>query len=321
MFTAARVKLTAWYLAIIMAISVSFSLVIFAGIDKELVRFDTLQKIRQQKVNEINLFLRSNGIWVPEEESADENETLEAARLRIISAFGFINLSILVIAGAGGYFLAGRTLEPLQKNMEDQKSFVSDASHELRTPLTTLKTEIEVALRDKKLTLKDARNLLKSNLEEVDNMQKLAGYLLRLNRFEASKKLKLSKIDLKDVALKAVGDRKIKTELQNTKINGNFDSLVELAKILLDNAVKYGEGKEITIKTGKNKISVKDRGVGIAEKDLPRIFDRFYRSDKSRGTEGYGLGLSIAKSIAEANGAVIKVKSKPGSGSTFTVIF
>lgn len=321
MFTTARIKLTAWYLAIIMSISLSFSVVIFAGIDRELVRFDSVQKLRQKRVNEINIFLKNNGLIIPDESINMENETLEAARFRIFTALGFINLSILVIAGAGGYFLAGRTLEPIRKNMDEQKTFVSDASHELRTPLTTLKTQIEVALRDKKLSVKDARDLLKSNLEEVDAMQRLTNYLLAMNRYENRKNLVLTKVDLKEVVLKASTNFNVKRDLSSSIVTANFDSLVELVTILLDNAVKYGRGKPVLVKSWQNKISVSDQGIGISKTDLPHIFDRFYRSDKSRGTEGYGLGLSIAKSITHANAATLKVKSTPGKGSVFTVSF
>ncbi len=319
MFTEARIKLTAWYLAIIMGISLSFSLIIYAGINRELVRIDDMQKIRQQRVNELNLFLRNNGLTVPGEIQIVENESLEMARLRIISVLGFINLSILALAGAGGFFLAGRTLEPIKQNMEEQRAFVSDASHELRTPLTSLKTEIEVALRDKHFSLSGAKSLLRSNLEDVDRMQKLSNNLLKMNRYEGRNRPVMTKIDLKEVALKAIGKRKVKTDLTKSIVSGNFDSLVDLISILLDNAFKYGNGKEILVNSGNRRISVIDRGVGIAKTDLPHIFDRFYRSDKSRGTDGYGLGLSIAKSIAEANSAVIHVRSTPGKGSVFTV--
>jgi signal transduction histidine kinase len=96
---------------------------------------------------------------------------------------------------------------------------------------------------------------------------------------------------------------------------------------LLDNAIKYtpaGGSIEVTISTGTNDavaIAVKDTGVGISEKDMPRIFERFYRCDPSRSEAGIGLGLSFARAIARAHGGDISVFSKPGKGSTFTVTF
>jgi two-component system, OmpR family, sensor histidine kinase CiaH len=321
MFQNARIKLTAWYLAIIMAISLSFSAVIFVGINRELIRFEAEQNLRQQRTDRINAYLRINGIELPDAPSIVDSDTIEAARFRIISILGFINLSIVIFSGLGGYFLAGQTLEPIARMVEDQKEFVSDASHELRTPITSLKTEIEVAMRDKKMTISDAKNILKSNLEDVDRMQRLANYLLSMNRYERGKHLTMLRVDLASVAKTAVGKKKIKIDLESTIVNGNFDSLVELVTILLDNAQKYGKGKEILVKTVNHKISVKDNGVGIVKEDLPHIFDRFYRSDKSRGTEGYGLGLSIAKSIVDLHGAKISVNSTLGKGTTFTVYF
>lgn len=321
MFKEARIKLTVWYLAIIMAISLSFSAVIFIGVNRELTRLNILFRVRQDRVDQISTFLRTNGLPVPPENSAQDLESVEAARARIIAILGIINLSILILAGAGGYFLAGQTLEPIKKNLDEQKVFISNASHELRTPLTSLTSEIEVALRGQGLSLSDAKKLLKSNLEDVKKMSKLSNYLLELNRFESERELPKSDVDLKDVAIKAIGRKNIKTDLKKSIVKGNEDALIELTGILIDNAVKYGRGKEIEVRTKTGGIlEVEDHGVGIATEDLPHIFDRFYRSDKSRGTDGYGLGLAIAKSIVDAHGGTIKVDSKPQKGSKFTVV-
>lgn len=320
MFRRARIKLTAWYLAIIMAISISFSVVIFVGINRELSRFSVLIHLRQDRANQINLFLRNNGLPTPPEIQTADLESVEEARSRIISILGLINLSILILAGSGGYFLAGRTLEPIRKNMEDQKEFVSNASHELRTPLTALTSEIEVALRDRKMTAKESRGLLKSNLEEVKKMSKLSNYLLKLNRYETGRELPKTDVDLKEVVLRAISKQKVKTELTKAVVNGNEDALIELVSILLDNAFKYGNGKEIVIRTKKEGfLEIEDHGIGISKDEIPHIFDRFYRSDKSRGADGYGLGLSIAKSIVDLHGGTINVESKLGKGTKFTV--
>lgn len=312
MFRQARIQLTAWYLAVIMAISIAFSCAIYYGVDRELRKIESYQKSKIQGI--LRWFPASVDVII-----ADTSAITEA-RIRIITSLGLINLFIFVFSGLGGYFLAGLTLDPIAQNMADQKDFISNASHELRTPLTSLKTEIEVALMDKKMTVSDARRLLRSNLEDVERINKLANYLLKMNGYEFKGGIRLSKIDLKEVALAAIGKRKIKASLESSYVEGNFDSLVELTTILLDNAYKYGEGKPVEIRVADKKLSVIDHGMGIAAEDLPHIFERFYRSDKSRGTEGYGLGLSIAKSIAEANKGVIKVKSLQGKGSVFTLV-
>lgn len=335
MFKEARIKLSGWYLLIIMVISLSFSGAIYAGVNNELIRMDNAQKERQAKVDLLRSYLKQNSFQLPPEQSQYESETIEIARVRILSGLGFINLAILVLSGVGGYILAGITLEPISKMVEEQKEFVSNASHELRTPLTSLKTQIEVALRDKKLTFNDARDLLKSSLDDVNSMQKLSNYLLKLNKYDLSAKLDIAKIDLGRIVLNVIDDYvqgaankkiKINKNIEQSFINGNEESIGELAAILIDNAIKYsGKSHRIDISVTKTgTFSVKDYGLGIAENDIPHIFDRFYRADASRckeKIEGYGLGLSIAKSIADKAGAKIKVTSSLGKGSTFLVQF
>lgn len=324
MFKEARIKLTAWYLIIIMAISLSFSLVIYLGVNRELSRLENLQTSRQQRVDRLSMFLKDSGLPLPQEPLPQfDSEGLEQARIRIISILGIINLSILVFAGAGGYFLAGQTLDPIAKMVNDQKDFVSNASHELRTPLTSLKTEIEVTLRDKKVSLSKISSLLKSNLEDVNRMQKLSNYLLELNRFQSDKEnIKFDNVNLASVAIKAIGKKIVKKSLTKTIVNGNEASLVELVTILIDNAFKYsGRVPKIEVRVGKKMLEIKDNGQGISKTDLPHIFDRFYRGDKSRQQDGYGLGLSIAKQIVEMHNAKILVNSTIGKGTSFKVIF
>ena len=332
MFTEARIKLTAWYLAIIMAISLSFSVAIYLGVNREISRFDVLVRLRQQRADQATLFLKSNGLPVPPD-STTEVETAEEARIRIITLLGLINLAIFILAGGGGYFLAGQTLEPISKMVDEQKEFVGNASHELRTPLTSLMTEIEVALRDEKMSIDDARKLLSSNLEDVKNMSKLSNCLLKLSRYERSiDKKSFINLDLKDVASVAIEKvlpiskaKKINVSLKGTKkiVNGDKDSLVELFTILIENAVKYSpNGSKVFVRIGDRGFEVIDHGVGISKKDLPHIFERFYRADTSRSkdnTDGYGLGLSIAKSIVELHRGTIRAESVVDKGTIFKV--
>jgi signal transduction histidine kinase len=118
----------------------------------------------------------------------------------------------------------------------------------------------------------------------------------------------------------------LEKNIKNTKIIGVNDRLIELFAILIDNAIKYSKnGQTIKINSdtekGRAQIQIIDQGIGISEKDLPHIFDRFYRSDKSRNEKGYGLGLSIAKKITELHNGSISVESKLGEGSKFIVNF
>lgn len=312
-FEEARIKLTAWYLLVIVIVSMTFSVYIYQGVSNEFVRsFDVIQKRFEINFPISNAPTRT--VYIVED--------VDTARERILCILVYANVAIFIFAGVAGYFLAGMTLRPIKKNMDEQKKFVSNASHELRTPLTSIKTETEVALRDKKITLAKAKRLLKSNLEEVDRMKRLSDYLLKLDKFDNNEKtLSMQKVDLKKIATLAIGKRKVRADLKKVIVTGNEESLTKLASILLDNAFKYSPKPKIGVKTYGKTLEVTDNGVGISKEDLPHIFDRFYRADKSRTKEGYGLGLSIAKSIADAHGAKINVVSKVGSGSTFKVEF
>jgi signal transduction histidine kinase len=247
-----------------------------------------------------------------------------------------VNLGIVMTGAVLSYFLAGRTLAPLEDAIEEQKRFVSDASHELRTPLTSLKTEIEVALRDKKMTLHEAKKLLNSNLEEVDKMQMLSNYLLALNKYESGNlTIPFTKINIKEILTQnikkfstQIAEKKIivETDLHDIFIKANEISVSELFSIVIDNAIKYSHAKSIikvkNYARGKHAvIEVQDYGIGIDAKDIPHIFDRFYRSDNSRcktTCDGYGLGLAIAKSIVNLHSGTIDVVSST-KGSTFII--
>jgi signal transduction histidine kinase len=208
-------------------------------------------------------------------------------------------------------------------------------SHELRTPLTAMQTENEVALRNPKLTKEQAKELLESNLEEVAKLRGLSEGLLRLALAD-SKDLPMRRVEVKKIIETAKGriakqaalrNVAIKVKLVDAHLQGDFESLVELLFILLDNAVKYSPEKtEVKVEAKRSNrsivISVSDAGCGISGKDLPHIFERFYRSDASRSRTvagGYGLGLSIAAKVAHIHGGRIDATSDLNKGSVFTV--
>lgn len=241
----------------------------------------------------------------------------------------FALLFMLAVAWSCGNFLADRTIAPLIKMLENQKRFVADASHELRTPLAVMLSSIEL------LELKMPQETLLSGMkEEVLNMSTLIGNLLELARADNRQLVvKKEKLELKPLIDRLL--QKLSKHCQRQFVNSCNDGMYiiadkELLKrlllILLDNAVKYSpENSKIEIKVRAEdkycQIEVKDEGVGIAEKDIVHIFERFYRADKTRSRQmaGIGLGLSIAKEIIELHGGSIEVKSKLGKGSVFIV--
>ena len=263
-------------------------------------------------------------------------EVLEEAKQRILFVLIAINLGILGLSGAAGYLLAGLTLKPIKKMVDEQNRFVTDASHELRTPLTSLKSEIEVNLRDKKLTLKDAKKILASNLEEVNSLQYLSDNLIKLAQTHQPNGIKFEEVSVETVATQALKkveklakkkNIKIETATNNVSLLADRQSFLELLVIFLDNAIKYSpENSIIHLKSKKSGssviIEIQDLGIGISEEEIPHLFDRFYRSDKARSkkdTDGFGLGLSIAKQIVDKHNGSIHVKSKTGAGTVFTI--
>lgn len=313
-----------------MFVSIAFSAVIYRVLTHEIERFERGQRfLIERRLNTQSRNFREHIPLNP--------ELMKETKQRILFILIGINTGILAISGGLGYLLAGRTLKPIKKMVDEQKRFIADSSHEFRTPLTSLRSEIEVGLRNSKLTIHDAKKLLNSNLEEVVSLQKLSDNLLELaqngNMIKPQDMENISILEIAKTAIKKIESlaRKkqitIENKIEDIKIKGIEDRLIEVFVILLDNAVKYSPRKsKVNIKSeienGFVKISVIDFGIGIEKEDLPYIFDRFYRADKSRSqTSGYGLGLSIAKKIIESHEGSITIESKPGKQTSFTLSF
>jgi len=318
-----------WYLAIVMAISLTFSAVLYQATTGELERGlhrETERISSQFPVFEDSPVLRAG---------ADYSSGAHRILLRLV---GF-NLIVLVTAGGASYWLARRTLQPIEDAHEQQKRFTADVSHELRTPLTALRMESEVALLNPKASSHELRNTLQSNLEEVGKLEALINNLLRLTHLEADALQQSFKqitgAELIDAAVKQVeplGEERGIAITRNDKpstLLGDKDGLVQLMVILLDNAIKYSPAKgSIEIRsTSSNQglqVAVIDQGAGIERPALEHVFDRFYRADSSRqknSHNGFGLGLSIAKMIADLHGATITLRSEVGKGTTAVVQF
>jgi two-component system, OmpR family, sensor kinase len=222
-----------------------------------------------------------------------------------------------------------------EEALSRQRRFAADASHELRTPLTSISGYAQMleewGLRDPET----AREGVEAILQESERMQRLVEGLLALARGDEGAPLEIKHHDLAAVAEEAArtartaAGEKITVRHLPAKqpVDAPFDRtrIRQAASILLDNAVKYTpEGGKVTVAVretnGWAELEVSDTGMGIPEDQLPLIFERFYRADKARASSGAGLGLAIARQIAEAHGGRIEVESAPGEGSTFRLL-
>lgn len=324
-FHSARVRLTIIYTAILTLVLTIFSVIIYTLAMEEVYR--SVQEVRVRLRDEYGIFMR------PERVIVIDTEALNIARKNIIARLLFANIIVLSVASGASYSLAGKTLKPIQQITKQQQQFLTDASHELRTPLTVMKSTTEVNLRDKHLTLENARSALSDNLEEINRLQRLTTNLLTLSLNEDGGGLEIEPLSLDNVVEKALQliDHAAKEKnilfdinLTSAQVLADEDSLVEVLIILLDNAVKYSpEQSNITIasytKGNSVAISIRDQGIGIASEVAEHIFDRFYRAENSRTTKGFGLGLAIARKLIEMQNGTISVHSQAGKGSTFTI--
>ena len=224
-------------------------------------------------------------------------------------------------------------IDRLEKAFHRQNQFVSDASHELRTPISVIQGYASLINRWGKSNPDVLQESIDSILGETEHMKELINNLLFLAKSDQNRMhAKRARMCLNDVAQEIVKeldllqkDRQITyEEAEQVEINGDSDLIKQLLWIHGENALKYTtDGGKIHIKVWKDKkyayVSVADDGMGIAKEEQSKIFDRFYREDKSRNKEisGTGLGLSIAKWIVSSHDGAILVESKRGEGATF----
>ena len=225
-------------------------------------------------------------------------------------------------------------LDRLQVLFRTQERFVADVSHELRTPLTTIQGNVDLLQRGVAQDPEARQEALKIIAEETGRMARLASDLLLLAQADAGFTLDLKPVELDTLLLEVYRQGRLMADGQEVKLGhedqaivlGDADRLRQLLLNLVDNAVKYTPaGGEIILMLYREpewtRVLVRDSGIGIPARDLPHVFDRFYRVEesRSRGKTGTGLGLSIARWVAEAHGGNLTVESQEGEGTTFTL--
>ena len=270
---------------------------------------------------------------------ADTSDVEIALRSQAIGSVA----TLLVALGALfviAWFVSSWALRPVEAAWEQQRRFIADASHELKTPLAVIAANMGILQKDEALPQQD-RRWVESSVDAAGQMQGRVSDLLELARTDETRAgdaeaMHKSDVDLSDLVESAALEfdavafergSTIVTDIDDgIRITGDRDWLDRLVKILIDNAVKYASaGSDVTVvlkrESGRITLRVNNRGQVIPAQDLAHVFDRFYRSDsaRSRSTGGFGLGLAIAKGIAEAHGGRIAAASNEADGTTFTV--
>jgi|GEM_PF-1012745 len=326
-FRVARIRLTAFYLLIITVIVVVLSSALYSVHSTNVHRF--------------------------QEHAAEPAEDLLARRTMRQSLTDYLedlgrsiilaDIITIVVAGGLSYVLAGRTLAPIRANMEAEKQLFAAVAHDLKTPLAVMKTEAEVALRGKRTTVRESKDVLASTIEEVDRMSSLVDQILALSRlrsagsFAARSGSEQSVVNFTEVAERAVKrhqlhaiNRHITLTFERTAdaawVTGNRSDLERAIANIVDNAIRYNRpGGSVAVSLERRgshiDLSVQDTGAGIPGQHLSRITEPFYRVDSSRTEDsgGAGLGLSIARQIAENRGGSLLVSSTEGEGTHVTL--
>ena len=229
-------------------------------------------------------------------------------------------------------------LERLRKAFLREKRFISDVSHELKTPISVIQMQCEIALR-KERDSKEYKKALETIKDTISLMSSLVEKMLMVSRLERVDKSVFSEVELSSVLRSAYEllkgradecDIDLDLNIPNEPIfvKGDKTLLVEMFVNLIDNAIKYNnKGGRVLVEVEKLGSSVvvkiSDTGIGISEDEIEKVFEEFYRADKSRSKdrEGFGLGLSIVKKIAQLHGIEIKINSSANAGTTFYLVF
>lgn len=240
----------------------------------------------------------------------------------------------ILLAAVIGFLMADWGLHPVRSAINDQQAFAQNAAHELRAPLTVVRTAAELALRSADPA--EMSEALTAIVRQTEHLDAVVGDLRLLAQGDAGRlTLDTAPLDLASLVREvhaelqpAARDRNVQLTLDasgSVVVDGDRHRLSQLILILIDNALQHaGSGIAVEMSLaahrGKAILTVRDSGAGIEANHLPHVFDRFYRADSARSRAGgAGLGLAIAREIAEAHGGRISVESQPGAGSAFRV--
>ncbi len=330
-------RLTLSYLAVIMTLSLIFTGIIYllstASLNRPLVPSEDENSSTVMAEPEFEEHSFENTF----RKRLERRDNLTRTTI-IYSLVGF-NLGIFLIGIFVSRNLARLTLAPIERAMMKQTQFIFDASHELKTPLTAMLIRNEVALRKKSLSEEKAREVIAKNVEEILRMKELTVSMLDVARENGDRESGETIIiadfmtELREKLSPVAKERGVKIELE-INVGKNKSAVVakktleQVLTIFADNAMKYSGDSIVYLRAGrrgKNVVfSVKDNGVGVKKEDQKRIFERFYQVDAARtrtkDKTSHGLGLAIAKNLAERQGYKIVLRSGEGHGAEFEIV-
>ncbi|MBB1564867.1 HAMP domain-containing histidine kinase [Candidatus Gracilibacteria bacterium] len=246
--------------------------------------------------------------------------------LRDILGFLFLNFLSSAVFYFIGFSFVNRVFKPVEENISDMKNFIHNAGHELKTPISVIDSNIQLLLDmktyDEEMILELKTEVLKLNslLQSLINLSDIGSFR------------NVEKVDLSDIIEEILKSYSEKIQEKNIKIEKNIkknifvianrDYLYIFLSNIIGNAIKYNKvDGEINISFENSWLTINDNGIGISDEDLPKIFDRFFKSDKSRNTPGFGIGLSLVQKIAEVYDWKMKVGSELGKGTKFLIKF
>ncbi len=308
-FQWARLKLTGIYVLILAIILLGFSLLLYQSLQRNLI----------DASEEDFSGIESHHHFI--------DNTLASVRNEIM----LIDLIVLLVAAGASYVLAGYTLRPIEQSVEAQRIFSENASHELRTPLAVMRNDTEVLLRNPHPTPEHIRSILQSNVEEMTRMSGIVEELLTLARSTNVLKTSFEEVDLSEVGVKMVNkikhlakEKGVSLTASDAKpllVQGHTLTLERAILNILQNALEHTpHGGSVSLESFKDEneavIKITDTGSGIEEKDMPHIFERFYKTVASNGS---GLGLSIVQEIMTQHDGRVEIESQKGKGTTVSL--
>ncbi len=318
MFKSALFKLTLWYVLLAMALSLLFSLVIFHFAAIELGEGLTSQ-FNQLSVGDHDINININKIEYDERTSD------------LFNILVYFNLLVLVLSTIASYLLAKKTLQPIEAAHQSQVRFTAQASHELRSPIAAMMADTESVIDMGTTDPILLNKTLKANLKDLRRLSELSSHLLEVASYRSSGPMATSDFRLDESITELVREFKrtmpanasIKTELKPLEIKGDKVAIELALSAVIDNAIKYGRhgNAEVTIKLsderGRVMIEVTDNGQGVDPKEVPNLFNPFFRSDQARDskTNGHGLGLALTKEIIDSHKGTISLQRAEKGGT------